>query len=80
MVALMAKKSKPGSVPPPRDDDGEVTTVKVYRRLARTITQLAKLRGINQQDLMEQYRKRIEEDFLAAMTNRGAELREGDAG
>jgi hypothetical protein len=72
----MARKPKQGSVPPPRDDDGEITTVKVYRRLARTITQLAKFRNKNQQDLLEEYRKKFEDDLFAAMANRQAEIRE----
>jgi membrane-bound ClpP family serine protease len=79
MVAVMAKKTESGAIQP-RADDRKVTTVKCYSYLARTITILAKTKGMNQQDLMDTYLKRFEEDLVAATANRRAESRESRKG
>lgn len=75
MVDTMAKSSRKAGVPAPRADDDTVTTVKCYRRLARVITQIASLRGQNQQDILDGYAKQLEDDLLTELANRQSELR-----
>lgn len=74
MVAVMARKAE-ADASSRRESDREVTTIKVYRSLAKTITQLAHLRDVNQQDLMDQYAKLLVDDLLVAMATRKKELR-----
>lgn len=74
MVASPVAKEKP-KVPPARDDDANVTTVKVYRRFARMVSQLGSLLDIPQQDVLDRYAQKIEEDLLTELARRQAEIR-----
>lgn len=75
MVATVAKSNKTTGVPVPREDDSTVTTVKCKRRQARVISQIASLRGQNQQDVLDGYAKQMEDDLLTELANRQSELR-----
>lgn len=75
MVTLMPRKPLGIEPPAPRADDGAITSVKCFKRLARMITQLGHLRDKTQQEVMETYASRIEEDLLRELARRQTEIR-----
>ncbi len=70
MTAIMAKDKKE-----PRAVDGDaVTTVKCKQRIAKLIRKLAALLEVNQEEVLDRYAARIEEDLAAEMARQQTEL------
>lgn len=74
MVAMMTSKAKKPQLPPPREDDGKLTTVKCHRRLARIITMLANHKDVAQQEVMDLHAKQFEDDLLSEMAKKTTEI------
>ena len=58
----------------PMADDDELTTVKTKKRIARKLGELAKMLGIQVQEVLDLYEKKIDSDLLRAVATRKAEL------
>jgi len=71
-MRAMAKEKKARGEPAGPED---VTTVKCYVRMRKTITQLAGLLDVNQQDVLARYEKFMDEDLRALMARRLDELK-----
>lgn len=70
MTATMAKEKQE-----PRTVDGDaVTTVKCRQKVARLIRKLAALLEVNQEEVLDRYAARIEEDLAAEMARQQSEL------
>lgn len=74
MVSAVPNKTRKPQLPPPREDDGNLTSVKCYRRLARIITMLGQHKDKSQQEVMELYSKLFEDDLLAEMARKTTEI------
>lgn len=71
----MAKASGGGGGTPRRESNPNgLTTYKVKVRVAEDLGQLAVMRGIRQQDVLDVYLPQFEEDLLREMALRQAEL------
>lgn len=71
----MAKASGGGGGTPRREPNPNgLTTYKVKLRVAEILGQLAVMRGIRQQDVLDVYLPQFEEDLLREMAARQAEL------
>ncbi len=68
MVATMAKEQQPKG----RDD--ALTTVKIRRRVAQKLSQLAALSDRSIPDVLDGYEKTIDEDLLRQLARRKAEI------
>lgn len=68
MSAAMAKEKKK----PLTDDD--VTTVKARVRVAKLIRKFAALLEVNQEEVLDRYAQRIEDDLFAEMARQQAQI------
>ncbi len=74
MSATMAKDEKKVL----KDDD--VTTVKARVRVAKLIRKFAALLEVNQEEVLDRYAQRIEDDLFAEMASQQAQLQKKKPG
>jgi hypothetical protein len=60
----------------PATDDDAVTTVKARQRVARLIRKYAALLEVNQEEVLDRYAQRIEDDLLAEMARQQGQLQQ----
>lgn len=56
-------------------DDRAVTTVKCRQNVAKLIRKFAALLEVNQEEVLDRYFARIEDDLLAEMTKQQAQMK-----
>src|SRR5688572_20182558 len=66
---------KATETPPAQEDEGDVTTVKCFKRWRRAVAQLGSLLELNQQEVVDRYQRFLEDDLLREIAKRQAELR-----
>jgi hypothetical protein len=62
------------------DGARQTVTWKVKRSIAEKLSQIAALRGLEKQDVLDEYERQFEDDLLRLITKRQAELKRGKAG
>lgn len=60
---------------PPGADGGEITTCKIFKRMAKKLNQVGALLDLSQPETLARYERFIDEDLMRELTRRQEELR-----
>lgn len=71
MATMMAREKKAADPP---SDDGEITTLKTYKRIAKKLSQVGALLNLSHPDVLARYEDAIDEDLMELLAKRQAEL------
>jgi uncharacterized membrane protein YccC len=75
MQATMSEPKKKAAT-----DDNAVTTVKARQRVARLIRKFAALLEVNQEEVLDRYAQRIEDDLYAEMARQQGQIQKSRPG